>query len=191
MEVEGIDLVTVGADNQRLLRPRSTPRPSPLPKALGDARKIVVSNQDLQFTWRNSEQLKGDLVEAVTALTNEPGATDIAMSESISVVRHLLGVGLLDELHLLVHPTAVRKDAPVRRLGVTNPVPVARVPGLHHRCLVPHLRPGPSGAVGNVRRGEGAFRSGVRTQEGRALPAADGPIGLTGISASPERRWTM
>ena len=39
-------------------------------KALGDARKIVVSNQSLQFTWRNSEQLRGDLVEAVTALKN-------------------------------------------------------------------------------------------------------------------------
>jgi dihydrofolate reductase len=53
-------------------------------KALGDARKIVVSNQDLQFTWRNSEQLRGDLVEAVTALKNEPGTTDIAMSGSVS-----------------------------------------------------------------------------------------------------------
>ena len=39
-------------------------------KALGDARKIVVSNQNLQFTWRNSEQLRGDLAEAVTALKN-------------------------------------------------------------------------------------------------------------------------
>ena len=44
-----------------------------LAKALGDARKIVVSNQQLEFTWRNSEQLEGDLVEAVTALKNEPG----------------------------------------------------------------------------------------------------------------------
>jgi dihydrofolate reductase len=78
-------------------------------KALGDARKIVVSHQDLRFTWRNSEQLKGDLVEAVTALKNEPGATDIAMSGSISVVRQLLAAGLIDELHLLVHPIAVRK----------------------------------------------------------------------------------
>jgi dihydrofolate reductase len=78
-------------------------------KALGDARKIVVSNQELQFTWRNSEQLKGDLVEAVTALKNEPGATDIAMSGSISIVRQLLDAALLDELHLLVHPIAVRK----------------------------------------------------------------------------------
>jgi hypothetical protein len=73
----------------------------------GDARKIVVSNQNLQFTWRNSEQLKGDLVEAVSALKNEPGTTDIAMSGSASVVRQLLDAGLLDELHLLVHPAEI------------------------------------------------------------------------------------
>jgi dihydrofolate reductase len=78
-------------------------------KALGDARKIVVSNQQLEFTWRNSEQLKGDLVEAVSALKNEPGDSNIGMSGSVSIVRQLLAVGLLDELHLLVHPIAVRK----------------------------------------------------------------------------------
>jgi dihydrofolate reductase len=78
-------------------------------KALGDAPRIVVSNQRLQFTWRNSEQLKGDLVEAVTALKNEPGDTNIAMSGSVSVVRQLLAAGVLDDLHLLVHPIAVRK----------------------------------------------------------------------------------
>jgi dihydrofolate reductase len=31
------------------------------------------------------------------------------MSGSISIVRQLLDAGLLDELHLLVHPIAVRK----------------------------------------------------------------------------------
>ena len=76
-------------------------------KVLGDARKFVVSNQDLDFTWRNSEQLEGDLIEAVTALKNEGDGT-IAMSGSVSVVRQLLAAGLLDELHLLVHPIAVR-----------------------------------------------------------------------------------
>jgi dihydrofolate reductase len=79
-----------------------------LAKALGDARKIVVSNQQLEFTWRNSEQLEGDFVEAVTALKREPGA-NIALSGSVSVVRQLLAAGLLDELHLLVHPIAIRK----------------------------------------------------------------------------------
>jgi dihydrofolate reductase len=78
-------------------------------KALGDARKIVVSNQPLEFTWRNSELLQGDLVEAVTALKNEPGDGPIAMSGSVSVVRQLLAAGLVDELHLLVHPIALRK----------------------------------------------------------------------------------
>jgi dihydrofolate reductase len=77
-------------------------------KTIGDDRKIVVSNQQLEFTWRNSEQLEGDLVEAVTALKNEAGG-NIGLSGSISVVRQLLAAGLLDELHLLVHPIAVRK----------------------------------------------------------------------------------
>ncbi|MFC9436356.1 dihydrofolate reductase family protein [Nocardia sp. NPDC057030] len=77
-------------------------------KSMGDARKIVVTHQDLDLPWRNSEVLKGDLVEAVTALKNEPGG-DIGMSGSVSVVRQLLRAGLLDELHLLVHPIAVGK----------------------------------------------------------------------------------
>jgi dihydrofolate reductase len=78
-------------------------------KLLGDARKIVVSRQQLELTWRNSEQLHGDLVEAVTALKSEPGDGNIAISGSISVVRQLLAAGLLDELRLLVHPIAVRR----------------------------------------------------------------------------------
>ncbi|WP_159921033.1 MULTISPECIES: dihydrofolate reductase family protein [Nocardia] len=77
-------------------------------KKLGDARKIVVTRQDLDFTWRNSEVIDGDLIEAATALKNEPGG-DIGISGSVSVVRQLLAVGLLDELHLLVHPIAVGK----------------------------------------------------------------------------------
>ena len=81
---------------------------APMAKALGDARKIVVSNQRLEFTWRTSEQLEGDLTEAVASLKNEPGG-NIAISGSISVVRQLLAAGLLDELHLLLHPIAVRQ----------------------------------------------------------------------------------
>ena len=89
---------------------------------LGDARKIVVSNQKLDFTWRNSEQLEGDLVEAVTALKNEPGDGTIGMSGSVSVVRQLLAAGLLDELHLLVHPIAVRKGMRLFDEGETIPL---------------------------------------------------------------------
>ena len=73
-------------------------------KRLGDMRKIVASRSPLTFDWRNSEQLHGDLVEAVTALKSDPSIRRIALSGSVSVVRQLFDAGLLDELHLFVHP---------------------------------------------------------------------------------------
>jgi dihydrofolate reductase len=90
-------------------------------KKLGDTRKIVVSHQDLEFTWRNSELLKGDLVGAVTALKNEAGG-DIGISGSVSVVRQLLAAGLLDELHLLVHPIVVGKGMRLFDEGASTPL---------------------------------------------------------------------
>lgn len=92
-------------------------------KKLGDARKVIVSHQDLELAWRNSELLKGEFVEAVTALKNEPGETHIAISGSPSVVRQLLAAGLLDELHLLVHPIAVRKGMRLFDEG-DSPIPL-------------------------------------------------------------------
>jgi dihydrofolate reductase len=73
-------------------------------KHLGDIRKVVVSHAPLEFTWRNSEQLQGDLVDGVAALKADPSVERIVLSGSTSVVRELLDAGLLDELHLFVHP---------------------------------------------------------------------------------------
>jgi dihydrofolate reductase len=78
-------------------------------KNLGDLRKVVVSRQPLSFTWRNSEQLAGGLVESVAALKAEPGVRGILIPGSISVVQQLLAAGLLDELRLLIHPVAARR----------------------------------------------------------------------------------
>jgi dihydrofolate reductase len=77
---------------------------APMAKHLGDVRKIVASRSPLAFTWRNSEQLDGDLVAAVTALKQDLAVRRIALSGSVSIVRQLLDAGLLDELHLFVHP---------------------------------------------------------------------------------------
>ena len=76
---------------------------------LGDIRKVVVSRQPREFSWRNSELINGDLVEAVAALKADPGTTGILLPGSISVVQQLLAAGLVDELRLLVHPVAARK----------------------------------------------------------------------------------
>ncbi|MGI5419457.1 dihydrofolate reductase family protein [Actinomadura luteofluorescens] len=107
-------------------------------RKLGDARKIVVTGQDLDFTWRNSERLRGDLVEAVTALKKEPSTSDIAMSGSVSVVRRLLEACLLDELHLLVHPIAVRKGMRLFE-DADAPLPLKLVSSETFRTGVVHL----------------------------------------------------
>ncbi|MET7970967.1 dihydrofolate reductase family protein [Micromonospora sp. NPDC005305] len=78
-------------------------------KQLGDMRKVVVSRQPLKFSWRNSELINGDLVDAVTALKADAGSRGILIPGSISVVQQLLAAGLVDELRLLVHPVAARK----------------------------------------------------------------------------------
>ena len=121
-------------------------------KALGDVRKIVVSNQDLEFTWRNSEQLEGDLVEAVAALKNEPGA-NISMSGSVSVVRQLLAAGLLDELHLLLHPIAVRKGMRLFDEGETSvPLELSRRRRSRPACSTSSMRRARRAKAGTRRR---------------------------------------
>jgi dihydrofolate reductase len=78
-------------------------------KFLGDVRKIVVSRQPVEFSWRNSELMKGDLVGAVTNLKSDSSLGRILISGSISIVQQLLAAGLIDELSLLIHPVAARK----------------------------------------------------------------------------------
>jgi len=101
-------------------------------KKLGDVRKIVASRSPLTFTWRNSEQLDGDLVEAVTALKTDPAIQRIAISGCVSIVRQLLDAGLLDELHLFVHPATAGsglrlfdEGAPARNLKLISATPFA------------------------------------------------------------------
>ena len=118
-------------------------------KVLGDARKIVVSNEPLEFTWRNSERLEGDLIEAVAALKNEPGDGNIGMSGSISVVRQLLAAGLLDELHLLVHPIAVRKGMRLFDEGEA-PIPLKLISSATFETGVLNLAYAPVESAGNA-----------------------------------------
>lgn len=80
-----------------------------LAKKLGDMRKVVISRQPLEFSWRNTELIQGDLLGAVNALKADAGIKGILIPGSISVVQQLLGAGLVDELRLLVHPVAARK----------------------------------------------------------------------------------
>lgn len=116
-------------------------------KTLGDVRKIVVSHTPLEFTWRNSEQLRGELIEGVTALKNEPGQSGIGISGSVSLIRELLAAKLIDELHLYVHPVAVRQGL---RLfdDADAPLPLHLISCTAFRSGTIHLVYGPSDGPG-------------------------------------------
>jgi dihydrofolate reductase len=118
-------------------------------KVLGDARKLVVTRQRLELTWRNSERLEGDLVEAVTALKDQPGGGPIAISGSVSVVRQLLAAGVLDELRLLVHPIAVRKGMRLFDEG-EPPIPLRLLSSQAFTTGVLHLVYAPAEPAGDA-----------------------------------------
>jgi dihydrofolate reductase len=130
---------------------------APFAKRLGDMRKIVASRGPLSFTWRNSEQLQGGLVEAVTALKEDPAIGSVALSGSVSVVRQLLDAGLLDELHLFVHPATAgtglklfEDDAPARYLELVSVQPFRT--GVVHLVYAPDPNP-PAGSYEDAKEG--------------------------------------
>jgi len=92
---------------------------------LNNAPKYVVSNTLKTADWNNSTIISGNIAEELTKLKQQPG-TNIGMTGSGTLVQSLLHDGLLDELHLLVHPIVVGKG---KRLfdGIDGQVPLKLV----------------------------------------------------------------
>jgi dihydrofolate reductase len=78
----------------------------PLADVMNSIKKYVVSNTLQTADWQNSELVSGDVSQKLAGIKAEDGG-DITMSGSATTVRWLLRDGLLDELHLLVHPIVV------------------------------------------------------------------------------------
>lgn len=124
---------------------------APFAKRLGDMRKIVATRRDADLGWRNAERLEGELVETVTGLKQELGSDSrIIMSGSVSIVRQLLAAGLVDELHLFVHPVTAgsglrlfEDDGPSLQLKLASAVPFQT--GVVH--LVYGVEPSPPGGT--------------------------------------------
>lgn len=78
----------------------------PFGDVMNSIKKYVVSDSLQAAEWQNSEIISGDVARQLTAIKAQDGG-DITMSGSPTTVRWLLREGLLDELHLLVHPIVV------------------------------------------------------------------------------------
>jgi dihydrofolate reductase len=68
--------------------------------------KYVVSKTLAQADWNNSTILSGDLAAEVTALKEQDGG-DILVAGSVSLVRGLTDLGLVDEYRLMMFPIAL------------------------------------------------------------------------------------
>jgi dihydrofolate reductase len=68
--------------------------------------KYVVSNTLTAAEWQNSTLISGDVVKELTRIKEQPGG-NLSITGSGTLVRSLLREGVLDELHLLVHPIVV------------------------------------------------------------------------------------
>jgi len=72
----------------------------------GTPKYVVSTTLDSVDEWQNSTLVKGDFVEEITKLKQQDGG-NFGVTGSATLVRSLLKHGLLDELHLLVHPIVV------------------------------------------------------------------------------------
>lgn len=72
---------------------------------INGVRKHVASRTltPQEVTWSNASLIEGDLLDHLRALRGSQGG-DIAVQGSLSIVRQLVGAGLMDALTLIVHP---------------------------------------------------------------------------------------
>jgi dihydrofolate reductase len=78
----------------------------PFSSFINNVPKYVVSNTLREATWNNTTLVSGDVAAQLREIKDRTDG-DIGMSGSATLVRWLLGEGLLDELNLLVHPIVV------------------------------------------------------------------------------------
>ncbi|HEU4526662.1 MAG TPA: dihydrofolate reductase family protein [Actinomycetota bacterium] len=95
---------------------------APFAGYMNETPKYVASTSLTSVEWRGSTLLRGDVAGAVAALKREPGK-DISIPGSVTLVRTLLGVGLVDQLRLLLYPIVVGRG---KRLfeGPSDQVPM-------------------------------------------------------------------
>jgi dihydrofolate reductase len=79
---------------------------------MNDTPKVVISNSLTESPWENAVVAGGDLAETVNELKAQSGGDMIAYGGS-TLVQNLVARGLLDELHLFVHPAAIGEGLPV------------------------------------------------------------------------------
>ena len=107
------------------------PGAPPHAKMITSTPKVVVSSTLTDPGWGPTTLISGDVVAGLTRLRQQAAGT-VHVCASGSLVRLLLQQGLLDELHLLVHPVAVGTGAHLYQ-GGAHQVPLRLAECRPHR----------------------------------------------------------
>jgi dihydrofolate reductase len=114
----------------------------PITAQMNGARKYVVSNTLTDATWENSTVVNGDVKAELTALKQD---TRLGTTGSATLVQWMLEQGLVDELHLLVHPVVVGSGKKLFADGAK--VPLQLVSSTTFKTGVLHLVYAPAGST--------------------------------------------
>jgi dihydrofolate reductase len=79
------------------------PQGDPFGDVMNAPKKYVVSKTLEKPIWRNTTIIRGNVVESVRALKDEPGK-NILTDGSSQLVHELIANDLVDEVHLLLYP---------------------------------------------------------------------------------------
>ena len=91
----------------------------PMTTVMNSARKYVVSDTLTEASWENSSLVSGDVAAELARLK---AGTRLGTTGSATLVRWMLQQGLVDELHLLLHPIVVGHGAKLFADGETVPL---------------------------------------------------------------------
>jgi dihydrofolate reductase len=104
-EYAASDALLLGRRTYEIFAASWPQRGSDVPNAdwMNNTQKYVASRSLEAPEWQNTTVLEGDAGVAVSRLKQEDGAT-ITLNGSATLLRSLLGAGLVDELRLFLHP---------------------------------------------------------------------------------------
>lgn len=91
----------------------------PMTAVMNDARKYVVSDSLAEADWNNTTVISGDVKARLAELKKD---ARLGTTGSAQLVSWMLEQGLVDELHLLVHPVVVGKGKKLFGEGETVPL---------------------------------------------------------------------
>jgi dihydrofolate reductase len=111
----------------------------PMTKQMNSSQKYVVSTTLTEATWENSTIVNGDVKAELTRLKQDK---QLGTTGSAVLVQWLVEQGLVDELHLLVHPVVVGEGQKLFADGAK--VPLKLISATTFTTGVVHLVYGPT-----------------------------------------------